>query len=382
VKAMKILIIGTGMYVTGRSTTGIGTILPAALKYCRDVDFPIDIYLLATSENSKEMAAEKTREAQKILNTSVAVKFLVGGVSDITSLQSFDCAVVATPDASHYDITKKLLENNIHTLVVKPLATTLSEVEDLIETAQKQNVYGMVEFHKRFDRSNKYLKTVIEDGLIGKPLYFLVQYSQKKVIPEFTFQKWLDQTNIFQYLGIHYVDIIFHVTQATPKRVLSLGQKSYLSSKSIDNYDSIQTLVEWEESDGHRFTSSFLTNWIEEEHAPAMSDQRIKVIGTKGRLEENQKDRGVKIVSKSGYEEVNPDFCRLYRDGDSYDIEGYGIESILTFLRDVRSIKEGKAEVKDFESIRPTFFQSIIPTKVIEASNRSLELNGEWVVIE
>lgn len=379
---MNVLIVGTGMYVSGRGTDGIGTLFPATLKYAHQTKEVTKVTFLATSEASKKSVLEKVDQAKKTLGFEVDVKVFVGDLDSALQSAEFGCAIVATPDQTHYEITKKLLENKLHTLVVKPLATTLEHVQSLVQIAKDNGVYGMVEFHKRFDRSNKYLKTVMEDKKIGDPLYFLVQYSQKKVIPEVVFDKWLDQTNIFQYLGIHYVDIIYFATGAKPKRVMSLGQKSYLKSKGIENYDSIQTVIEWEREDGHKFTGNFLTNWVEEDNAPAMSDQRIKVIGTKGRLEANQKDRGIQVVDSNSYEEVNPDFCRLYRDGDSYDIDGYGVESVLTFFRDIKSLKEGEKTLDSLEANRPTFFQSIEPTKVIEASNKSLEMNGAWVEIE
>ena len=37
------------------------------------------------------------------------------------------------------------------------------------------------------------------------------------------------------------------------------------------------------------FTETILTNWIDPENSSAMSDQKIKFIGTKGRFEADQK---------------------------------------------------------------------------------------------
>src|SRR3972149_5716305 len=104
-------------------------------------------------------------------------------------------------------------------------------------------------------------------------------------------------SNIFQYLGIHYVDIIYWATGAVPLRVMATGQKNYLLSKGIDTYDSIQAVIEWKTASGIIFNSSFFTNWIDPENTSAMSDQRIKVIGTKGRYEADQKNRGIRIVT-------------------------------------------------------------------------------------
>src|SRR6185437_16376370 len=47
----------------------------------------------------------------------------------------FDCAIIATPTSTHYEIAKKLLEMGKNLLVEKPLAKTYSECQALIELA-------------------------------------------------------------------------------------------------------------------------------------------------------------------------------------------------------------------------------------------------------
>jgi len=112
-----------------------------------------------------------------------------------------------------------------------------------------------------------------------------------------------------------------------------------------------------------------------------MSDQRIKVIGTKGRYEADQKMRGICLVTdEKGIEEPNPDFCSIYGSkAGEITFQGYGIDSVVQFLDDVREIETGILKMKDLETKRPTFKESVVPTIVIEAANRSLKENGTWV---
>ena len=58
--------------------------------------------------------------------------------------------------------------------------------------------------------------------------------------------------------------------------------------------------------------------------------------------------------------------------------QGYGIDSITTFLNDVYSIYKGQKEPIDFEGFRPTFKEAVISTAVIEAAGTSLAKNGAW----
>jgi hypothetical protein len=115
-----------------------------------------------------------------------------------------------------------------------------------------------------------------------------------------------------------------------------------------------------------------------------MSDQRIKVIGTTGRFEADQKDRGLFFVSDDQKSEnINPDFCQFYLNSDgTKTIEGYGVESIKTFIFDVHNINQKKISLAQLERQRPTFSHSNIPVAVVEAVNQSLLEKSSWIEIK
>jgi predicted dehydrogenase len=385
---MNILVIGTGMYVCGRGTDGYGTILPAIYEWARCGQLG-DIYIAGAHPDGVIAVREKVKELNRLFGLEIEPKYFPG--SDNCDPEAYKvaireiprpaCAIVVVPDHLHRKVAGDTVSNNIHTLVVKPLASTVNAVVELIELQDAHGVYCAVEFHKRLDRSNLKLRDTVVSGKVGDPLYFVVEYSQQKSIPEEKFKSWVEGTNVFQYLGIHYVDIIYFVTGAIPNRVMAVGQKNYLSSMGIDNYDSIQVVVEWEMPSGALFSSVFMTNWIDPESSSAMSNQRIKVIGTKGRYEADQKRRGICVTSdEEGIEEPNPDFCSMYgsRNGD-ISFQGYGIDSITQFLKDVTQIESGQLKVEELDSRRPTFKESIVPTVIIEAVNRSIAEDGRWV---
>lgn len=389
-KKLNILIIGTGMYVCGRGTDGYGTILPAIYEWKRS-GLAGDVYIAGTQPEGIRIVREKAEELNKLLGFSVDIKYYPeqemrdpeAYKKAINDIPRPACAVVVVPDHLHRAVAGYAVENSMHTLVVKPLAPTLKETLELVEIQERHNVYCAVEFHKRLDRSNIKLKDTLTSGKIGEPLYFIVEYSQRKSIPTERFAAWVKKTNIFQYLGIHYVDIVYWATGAVPLRVMAAGQKNFLVSRRIDAHDSIQAVVEWKTASGSIFTSSFFTNWIDPENSSAMSDQKIKVIGTKGRYEADQKNRGIRIVTdENGIEEPNPDFCSM-RGTAAGDVSfyGYGIESVRQFFDDVCSIESGALNIAGLEGRRPAFKDSIIPAAIIEAVNKSLAENSRWIEI-
>ena len=389
-KQMNILVIGSGMYVCGRSTDGYGTIIPAIFEWGKNNKIR-NLYIAGTDPEGIRIAKDKIDELKRDMSVKITLEYFPKG--NAKNLESYKeairkipkpaCAVIVVPDNLHREIAGYAIENGLHTLVVKPLAPTLREVQELINIQEKSGVYCSVEFHKRFDLANQKLKDVILEGTIGDPLRFLVEYSQRRSVPTKHFKKWVTKTNVFQYLGIHYVDIIHFVTHAIPKRAMAIGQKGWLITQGVNTYDAVQGTIEWEMPGGKKFLSYILTSWVDPENTSAMSDQRIKAVGSKGSFVSDQKNRGITIVTdKNGTEHPNPYFCAPYGRKGDISYKGYGIESVCQFLNDVTQVVKGVLKPEDLEAKRPTFKESLIPTAVLEAVNKSLEKSGEWVTVD
>jgi predicted dehydrogenase len=388
-KPLNLVVIGSGMYVCGAGTDGYGTIMPAICQWRKKAPLG-EVYIAGATRKNILSASKKIRELEKMMGVKVSPRYFPEAKDDpeayrkaICQLAKPACAIIAVPDNLHRKIAGDVIGKGLHTLVVKPLAPTTKEVKELIGIQRKSGVWCAVEFHKRLDYANIKLKDAISNGRIGDPLYFLVEYSQRKSVPSQRFKKWVKSTNVFQYLGVHYVDIISFATRAQPLRAMAIGRKGWLLSKGIDIHDSIEAVIEWLPPSGKKFTSHILTNWVDPESTSAMSDQRIKVIGTAGRFESDQKDRGIIIVTdKDGVETPNPYFCSAYGPHGGVDYRGYGIDSVCQFVEDAIGVEEKVLKISDLEKIRPSFRQAIVPALVLEAVMKSLKNDGRWINIE
>ena len=385
---LNILVIGTGMYSTGRGTDAYGTVLPAISEWHRNNSNSSKVMFVGTNGSHSIAFRRKTEQLASDTGVNLDISFLPE--PDIIDLESYKlalkemprpaCAIVVVPDHLHFQVAYDCLMEDLPVLVVKPLTPTIKEGERLIKLARERGLYAAVEFHKRWDKANLMMKDKIQGGYLGDLLYCWVEYSQRKSIPTEIFKAWAEKTTIFQYLGVHYVDIVRFCTGAKPKRVMSVGQKRWLPSKGIDAYDSIQCVIEWEMLEGYRFTQTVLTNWIDPETSSAMSNQKIKMVGTKGRFESDQKDRGIRInVDDRYFEQPNPDYCMDYIDDKGNKTwRGYGIDSIKTFLSDVENINSSKVDIESLELVRPSFSEALISTAVIEAAHKSLFTDNKW----
>jgi len=386
---MDILVIGTGMYSTGRGTDSYGTILPSIIESIRAGNSIENVFFFGKNPKNTKEAEKKCAEISAV--TNICVNFTVYpreknniNLEDfMANLKNPTCAIIAVPDHLHYDMAKLCLETNLHTLVVKPLTPHYKDSKELADIAKKNNLFGMVEFHKRWDKANIMMKNYIENGSLGDILYCVVEYSQRKSIPTQNFIEWADKSNILQYLGIHYIDLLYFLTNARPIRVMSIGQKNWLIKNNINTWDSIQCTIEWVSNNDYKFTQTILTNWIDPENTSAMSDQKIKIIGTRGRFESDQKNRGQYFVSDDQkITQPNPYFCHEYHDDRSKFWSGYGIDSVTSFLKDVDKLFNNSINLDELEKTRPTFKQSLIITAIIDAANKSIQNDSSWIDIK
>jgi D-galacturonate reductase len=378
---IKILIIGGGMYVTGKGTTSNGTIMPALLE-ARRHKLVSKLGLVTTSADSANENRERVNDLAQRMGVDSQCEYFPKSVHNeqayLEAVEQFkpDAVIVAVPDHLHASVCIPLIEKRIHCLVVKPMATTLAEANAMTEAAKKAGVVAQVEFHKRLDESNLLLRDAIQSKKFGELLYAIIEYSQKKQIPRDVFHSWAEKSSVFQYLGVHYVDLLQFVTDFRPLRVSAWGQKDYLKNLGIDTWDSMQVVVEWERKDGGQFVSTHITNWIDPDETSAMSDQKINVVGTKGRFQADQKNRGVQIVEDGkGIQDVNPYFSSSWKENINQYLlfNGYGIKSVLQFVKDVQMFKDGEIELETLKKIRPSFEVCRISSAVIEAAHQSLK---------
>lgn len=379
------------MFACGTGTTGYGTVLPTLYEACKD-GLIEDICVAGKDGRKRTGVTQKVNMLNHLMGMNVSIAYFPdadccnpSAYLDALERYRFDCAIIAVPDHLHFEVTQAAIQHHLHCLVVKPFVPTLKEAQRLLQLQQEQHIYGAVEFHKRFDEVNLRVRKMIRDRVIGDVLYSVVEYSQRKTIPLEQFRAWVEDTNIFQYLGVHYVDMIYFCSGAFPQRVMAVGQKRFLQQQGVNTYDAIQAVIEWRMPDtDHTFVSVINTNWIDSYHSSAMSDQKIMYVGTTGRIESDQKHRGLHVVTDdAGVEDINPYFSDFRYDigGAVMNFRGYGQQSVMRFLKDCYALVNEQCFVKDLIGLRATFQDALISTAVVESVNVSLSHHNTWVSI-
>jgi len=379
---MKIIVIGAGMYVTGRNNSGVGTVLSSLSQLSKELEIE-KVTVAAKSKSSSKSVENAINKINSKLESSLIVDYYQlkdNNLESLFGIDDYDCIIIATPDNLHYQQALLSLQNNLNVLCVKPLVANTDENRNLINLQTEKNLLGMVEYHKRYDEANLYTKKIINEGFLGDILYFQVDYSQRIEIPMKTFIGWVENTNIFQYLGVHYVDLFYFLTGYIPDRLSAYATNGTLKENGINTYDSIHVSIIWKRSGGGECITVLNTNWIDPKCTSALSDQKYRLVGTNGRIENDHKNRGIELVSnKSKIQHPNPYFSDYIFDANgNYKFYGYGYQSIRQFILDVKDVKSGHFKISYFESKRPTFKEAMISTAVIESVNKSIENNSNW----
>jgi len=303
--------------------------------------------------------------------------FGVKGYADYTEMlrkEDLDAVSVVTPDPYHAQPCIDVANSGRHILVEKPLATSVADCDRIIEAAKRNNVLLQVDFHKRFDPDHQELEKRIREGLLGKIQYGHVHMEEKILVPTVWFKNWAHLSNSSLYLGIHFYDVVRWQLKSNAKRVYAKGHKGkLLQEHNIDTYDSIQSLVEFENG----ATVCFDTSWILPNSFEALTNQYIRVLGTKGMWEADSQNRGVEACYEdagedSGQRTHNVHFIREYPDKEGrMRLFGYGVDSIVDFIDNVIALKNG-ATLKDLEGKYPSGEDGREATKIAEATDKSI----------
>ncbi len=298
---------------------------------------------------------------------------------------------VATPDPLHVEPTLCALEHGAHVMVEKPLTLRLEEADRILRAARRGNRVVGVDMHKRYDPCHRFLFEELAPQ-IGTPLYGRAVLEEPLEVSTSTF-KWAADSNPFTYVGVHWVDLFGHYLDLDPVSVHAVGQKELLvnwdsesgvkGARPIDTFDAMQVAVDYR--GGVRVY--YVNNWINPAEFEAPVNQEMELVGTRGKIEFDQQDRGLRAtITGVGSRTFNPHFTADVRrvpggpDPDAVPppaYDGYGKDSIVVIVERAMRVELGLAgrdslagTYPDVESARPS-------VAILEAAARVARRNRE-----
>lgn len=136
---------------------------------------------------------------------------VVRTIADIARDPSIELVIVNTPNASHFEYSKQLLDAGKHIVVEKPFTVTTAEADELIALAKKKNRVLTVFHNRRWDGDFLTVKKVIEGNLLGKLVELETHYDRfRNVIDN---ASWKENAgtgvSILYNLGSHMLDQVY-----------------------------------------------------------------------------------------------------------------------------------------------------------------------------
>lgn len=144
---------------------------------------------------------------------------------------------IATPNDTHFPLGMAVLESRRHLLLEKPMGLTMREAVKLARRAEEQSVVFHVGHIFRFNNAIRQTRSLIGSQIIGKPLYYKLQWETSMKPPE--------GRDIVFDLGPHPIDVLNYLSNEWPDRVLAVG-RSFVR-RQLHQEDAAEAIAEFKD---------------------------------------------------------------------------------------------------------------------------------------
>jgi predicted dehydrogenase len=94
---------------------------------------------------------------------------------ELLALEDLDAVMIsATPESTHYPMTRDALAAGKHVLLEKPIALELAEADELIRISKEKKLKFTIGYSQRFNPKFAYVRKCVREGTIGRPVSALV----------------------------------------------------------------------------------------------------------------------------------------------------------------------------------------------------------------
>jgi UDP-N-acetylglucosamine 3-dehydrogenase len=148
-------------------------------------------------------------------------KYSVNYYTDIESLfnsEKFDAAFVCTPTSTHFEITKRLLEQKKSAFVEKPMTYLSSEGEELLRLSEKNKVILTGGYIERFNPAVSLVKEYVMTKKFGELI--MLEFHRENRMPEH-----IKDVGIIYDTSVHDMDTAMWLFDDVPEVVFARSGK-------------------------------------------------------------------------------------------------------------------------------------------------------------
>lgn len=200
-----------------------------------------------------------------------------------------DAFVVALPDTQHQDTVCKLLRASKPVLVEKPMAHTLAAARAMAEAERAGGSRMMVAQILRFDPRYVQAAQAVRDGRIGEPIHA----SSGRLSLRDVGLRLNGTSSVRFYLGVHDIDALQWISGAEVTRVYARAVSKLMPSLGVNSEDAVFATCEMTNG----MVGQLHFGWSLPSEAPTGIWARTEVIGTKGQIDLDVRDHGLRVLS-------------------------------------------------------------------------------------
>ncbi|KAJ5392496.1 oxidoreductase [Penicillium cosmopolitanum] len=174
-----------------------------------------------------------------------------------------DVVSINTHTATHANYAVAAMEAGAHVFVEKPLAATVAEAEEVVNTARRTNRKLVIGYILRHHPS--WVEFIRQARQLGPPFVMRMNLNQRSTGEAWNIHKRLlqDAKNPVVDCGVHYLDVMLQITDSKPVQVRGMGLalSDEIPAGDQVNYGHLQVLF----GDGS-------VGWYEAGWGPMMSE--------------------------------------------------------------------------------------------------------------
>ncbi|QNH63433.1 Gfo/Idh/MocA family protein [Hymenobacter sediminicola] len=92
----------------------------------------------------------------------------LGSVAELLADPEIELVVVNTPNGTHFELARQALQAGKHVLIEKPVATTVAELDELLQLAHERQLHVFGYQNRRWDSDFQLVRQVVESGQLGQ----------------------------------------------------------------------------------------------------------------------------------------------------------------------------------------------------------------------
>ncbi|CAM9551487.1 unnamed protein product [Discosporangium mesarthrocarpum] len=352
--AGELVLVGTGAFVT-HDAWGPGVLARSLAQWCADQGGPgRSLTVVHRSSGGRERFEREWKALAAELPVTPTLRFLQADDDALpTRVANAQALFVCVPDESHAAYVELGIAAGTPTWIVKPLTGEGRASGALAEAALAAEVPVWVDYHKRFDVSNRGLRDALDREELGAPRLLSVRYSQPRDLPLDGFD-WAGGTDVFTYIGCHYVDQLLYVMPGLEiDRVEARGLPGPVHARHGGlAFDTVLARFDGRWRD-RPVSAQFEVGWSNPLGSPTKSLQIVEVACDRGRYFLDQARRGSERWSDDGVSVPNPWFFSRVHDPLSgcARYQGYGYDSVRHFLDFTQASGEDQARMRGNASL-------------------------------